>query len=713
MHAGLSADSHPGLATAVCLGVCLALPGRGCSSSRAPQGKSARRDARSGDRLRAASPHPGLRGIPPERWRPLPARPLQLPSCRAEVIPLDETVRRLPPQPVAHSVPRSRWPALLELQRLVDTGRQARARTRAAELMAAGGWLPRYAAAILWSCPPCASLVIPRLTRIIAISGWRWSQVRWVLPLLDHPDEEVRAGALEILSSAAAHLGPRARRARMEFFLPWVRRLVADPSRWVRAAAVTLLGLLGDRVSHERLTRALADPSPLVRASAVRAIARAVTLVPDAQTTWAVCRRLRDPSPAVRAQVLRSLRSSPRACPLGQVARLLLDASRVRLRLRTPESGDRGLRITGGQVREQAWEALPKPVRSGPPGLPLDLRIARALRALQGVSVRPGDRVRLRPRPPASQGNPTGATRGMENEERVLRGLLASVQSGRQRRAAGHPAGGVLLRLRVPASRAALGSLLASLGGAMLRRALDVVARLPLEGLLLSGVVGLLRHPLSKVRCRALTLLRRGTRDDCKGPVLERALWLAREDPSPGVRAAALRLLVAWNAGPAVRLRVSHALTDIAPEVRIVAARGLLDLCAPWFRARATGGVDGTLCHVSRGLLLARLPREAPAVRAAILYGLIRAPGEKPPAAWVVHALDEGDPLDESHRASRFPSVRAAAVMALEALFGPRHHGTEAARAARWQDDLHRYGWVFPPASPALPPSSSRLPVGR
>jgi len=720
--------------------VSVAVPALGCSSSKAPARGSARGEARPGSQDAARAPRRSR--LSAEPWHPLPARSVRITArCAPEASKGGDT-QEVPALPLPQSLPRSRWPALIELQQLVAAGRQAQARTQAAALLADGGWVPRYAAAMLWSCSPCLEVVKPVLTRVLVASGWRWSSVRWVFLMLEHPDEAVRATALEILGSAATHLGPRRRRARLEFFLPWIRRTVEDPSRWVRASGVALLGLLKDRVAHEIFTRALGDPCPIVRLEAVRAIARAVTLVPGAPTTWAVCARLRDPSPAVRAEVLEVLRSSPRACPLGQVAGLLLDSSRVRLRLMTPESGDLGLRLEAGRVRDHALEALPRPLRAGLPGLPPDIRVKEALRALRSAGVIPGKHPRLRPRPPTTPQRRPGARAGRDRGDEAARlssGVLAQRSEVSVLRSLLSPAGKggrasrVALRRRLlsPAARAGMGALLPSLEGAALERALGAVARLPLAGSLLASVVGLLGRSEAEVRLWALEVLHLSTRDDCRRPVLERALWLAREDPDGRVRAAALRLLVAFGAGPSVRQRVAHALGDRDPAVRVTAARALLDICAPWFRALVRGGPEGTLCNRARAELVSRLPEEEPSVRAAVLYYLIRGPGPRPPLPLVVAALGQSQPLESRTRAEAsqdpvsyvrarlalpteaFPSVQAAVVMALEMVFGPRHRGSEAERSLRWQDDLRRFGWDLPRAGGQAPAPSARLPARR
>jgi hypothetical protein len=67
---------------------------------------------------------------------------------------------------------------------------------------------------------------------------------------------------------------------------------------------------------------------------------------------------------------------------------------------------------------------------------------------------------------------------------------------------------------------------------------------------------------------------------------------------------------------------------------------------------------------------------------------VVRALGQDTPARVSVRIGTERRTVDPGFR-----TVRSAVVMALEAAYGPRHRGTEAQRARRWQDDLLARGW--------------------
>ncbi len=543
----------------------------------------------------------------------------------------------------------------------------------------------RYLAATVWGCPPCALDAVQRLRRRLDAATWGWAQARWLLPLCGHPDAAVRAATLQAFHWAATRLARPTLRERLSYHLPVFRTCVGDRSPRVRAAAVALLGLLQDRTSHRLLSSALADPRPVVRRQAVRAVARAITLVPGARFTWAVCARLADPSPAVRAATLAAAGRTPGACPLPTLAGLLTDRARVRLRLVTVDHGEVGLQVAGGEVRHAAWHALPAALRPTASGLPWDHRIADARDVLARAGLLAplagGSRWALRPRPPTA---PRPAPPLAAGSARRLRRWLAAPAPAKG------PLGGQQHGVS-DAARTRIGRLLGRLTPALRRRALRECGRLPLAGPRWEAVVGLLAHPQARTRYLALGALRRATVDDHKRPVLERALWLARRDPHPLVRRRALGLLFRWHAGAAVRRRALAALRDPHPVVRLaaVAATDALD-------------VKGAPAR-----WLARLDAEVPLVRAALLYRLIRrASGSQglatvPPVETVIRALDQPEPVAPVVRlgAGRrtvdpgFASVRSAVVMALEAVYGTRHRGNEAQRARRWQDRLRARGW--------------------
>jgi len=82
------------------------------------------------------------------------------------------------------------------------------------------------------------------------------------------------------------------------------------------------------------------------------------------------------------------------------------------------------------------------------------------------------------------------------------------------------------------------------------------------------------------------------------------------------------------------------------------------------------------------------------------IYHLVRDPHGSLPRALVIRALDDPGPAwmdvpmgrKKKRVDSGFGTVRGAALMALESLWGQRHRGSDARRAARYQDDLRLGG---------------------
>lgn len=623
------------------------------------EGRTPRPKEGAGPRAAASRPRP-LSPRAPTPLAALPCPPASRP--RSDAIPRwpeDPGLFRRDP-PALPLPPRKAWPALVHLERLLADRGPAAARPKAALLAASIG--PEHLAAVIWSCPPCTKDILGKLRRRAEKTGWSWTEARHLLPLGGHPREEVRALTLWTFGAAATRLGPGPLKERLEFHLPVWRGMALDPSPWVRAEALALLGLLGDRRAHALMVGLLDDPFGLVRAAAARAIARAVTLVPGAPSTRAVCARLEDPSPWVRAVVLEVLAEAQGACPLPVVAALLGDRFRVRLRLLTALSGDQGLLGDGGEVRHWALRALPPAFRLSDPDEPWDLRLEKARASLARAGIAPAA--------PPGPATPLGACapspwRPTAPPGRVLAGSRAAARP----RTASHRA-------------------LVALGGAAsssqdLVQALAALEGMPLGGDLGRAVLELLGHSEAQVRWIALVRLDAGGADEDRRALLERALWLLSHDPHPLVRAAALGALVSHHGGSAPWIETG--LRDAHAAVRLAAVEAL----AQARPARA------------RDRLPSLLEDPSPAVRAAAIHRLVRDPLASPPLAAVIRALDDRAPAfvrvsiggSEERIDPGFGTVRGAALMGLEAARGVLHRGTDEERARRWQDDL-RLGWA-------------------
>ncbi len=85
------------------------------------------------------------------------------------------------------------------------------------------------------------------------------------------------------------------------------RKLLADPSGVVRAAAVRWFWLRRDDSVAGRILSLAGDPDPAVRAAALRALRS----YPSARADAALRRALRDPDPTVRTAALETLRGTP------------------------------------------------------------------------------------------------------------------------------------------------------------------------------------------------------------------------------------------------------------------------------------------------------------------------------------------------------------------------------------------------------------------
>lgn len=529
------------------------------------------------------------------------------------------------------------------------------------------------------ACAPCSLTAIAAMGRRISSRKWAWTESRWLLPLAGHASERVRAAVLTTFGWARTQLETQAVRRRLETFLRVFRYLAADPSPWVRAEALGLLGRLKDRSAHRLLVAATRDRFPVVRLAAVEAIAEAIHLVPGAPSTERVCGLLADPSPAVRGAVLRALPRTQAPCPVARVVALLGDRYRTGLRFSTDASGAQGLRGRQQEVREAAYLALPPAFRpEAGPRASWDDRIRAARRTIARLQ-------------PTLVSGPSGDLRPMKPLPARLGGTLVKDPLDKARvsqrlvRVLGAPDPGLLRGLlRTQPLQRGLARVLVSLSPSTLVPLLEA-CDVPLRSQLLAGVVGLLAHDQAVVRHAALDRLSASTLDDRRPSVLARALWLARQDPHPLVRRQALALLVKWHRGAAVRARVLRSLADPHAAVRHLAV-GLSMAVAP---------------EAASKLLPARLAGEVPVVRAELLTLVVRRPALRPPPAVVARYLDDAssDQLTvslggrERVVGGSFGSVRGAVVSALERSFGRRHQGEEPIRAKRWQDDLLRLGW--------------------
>ncbi|MFH2007249.1 MAG: HEAT repeat domain-containing protein [bacterium] len=584
---------------------------------------------------------------------------------------------REPPAPPAP--PRWLKPSLTKLAALTRQGDSAAAQVLTGDLLRARRMDARALAAFTSvACVDCVLAAVEVLRQRLVERSWAWAETRWLLPLCGHVHERVRAAALHAFAGAATQLGVKTLRRQLDHFLRVFRSLTADPSPLVRARALTLLGRLHDRTAHRLLVAATRDRFPAVRIAAVEALFEAVRPVPGAPSTKRVCALLDDPSPTVRATVLTSLPRLSAPCPMERIVALLNDPAQSGLRRHTDVSGSHGPLGPSLPVREAAYWALPPAFRAGRSAdAPLRRRIAAALRLVRELRPallgRPPARLRpMRPLPAKLPQPPEGLQAATNS---LLTALLAAGGAKAFRR---------LLQSR--AKQAAVAMVLPRLHAASLIELLGV-AEVTLRGPLLLGVVGLLAHASPAVRRAALARLGSSTVDDRRAVVLRRALWLAREDPQPLVRRAALRLLAAWDHGAAVRDRALNSVGDRHPAVRHLA----IPLAVRLAPRRALP------------LLPQRLAGESPGVRAVILRLLIRRPSARPMPLLVARALDDvspsrivvplGNGTETVIVGGSFGTVRGAVLSALEQAFGPRHRGDEAARAKRWQDDLLRLGW--------------------
>jgi len=108
--------------------------------------------------------------------------------------------------------------------------------------------------------------------------------------LLQDPDEEVRASALQVATSFE---DPR--------ILPATVQLLKDPDWWIRITAAETLGRLMDPRAVPALVEALQDPE--TRWSAVEALGR----IGDVKAAPALSELLQDPAPEVRIEVIQAL----------------------------------------------------------------------------------------------------------------------------------------------------------------------------------------------------------------------------------------------------------------------------------------------------------------------------------------------------------------------------------------------------------------------
>ncbi len=575
--------------------------------------------------------------------------------------------------------PPARWlrPRLTRMMVLWQRGDESAARELAGRIVVDPRIQSRDLAALAsLACPRCSLTAMDALRRRISASQWAWTESRWLLPLAGHGSERVRAAVLTSFLWARTQLETQAVRKRLETFLRVFRYLAADPSPWVRAEALHLLGRLKDRSAHRLLMAATRDRFPVVRLAAVEAIAEAIRLIPGAPSTRRVCALLADPSPAVRAAVLEVLPRTQAPCPVAHVAALLGDRYRAVLRFSTDAGGAQGLRGRQREVREAAYLALPPAFRvKVGPRASWDERIEAARRTMRRLepALVSGPTVHLRPMQPLPASLPGGALKDPVAVARRLATVLGAADP-------------VLVRglVRTQALQQGLARALVTLPTKTLVALLEA-CDVPLRGRLLAAVVGLLAHRQAVVRYGALTRLAASTLDDRRPAVLARALWLARKDPHPLVRRRALDLMAQWYRGSAVRTRVLRSLADPHPAVRHLAVSLSLVL-AP---------------DAAPGLLSLRLAREVPVVRAELLVRLVRQPSLRPPPGVVARYLDDAasDQLTVSLGGRKrvvggsFGSVRGALMSALERSFGRRHRGEEPIRAKRWQDDLLRLGW--------------------
>lgn len=619
-----------------------------------------------------------------EPWRELTPRPPGVGEFLA-ADPATPNLDLVALRVASKSPPAPRRPARRLRKRLTEMmlrwqrGDESGAQTQAVAIIADPRVTSRDLSALAsLACPPCSLEAMRALRKRISARKWAWSEARWLLPLAGHGDERVRAAVLTSFLWARTQLETQAVRKRLDTFLRVFRYLAADPSPWVRAEALHLLGRLRDRSAHRLLVAASRDRFPVVRLAAVQAIAEAIRLVPGAPSTRRVCALLADPSPAVRAAVLEALPRTQAPCPVARVVALLGDRSRAGLRLSTDANGAQGARGRRQEVREAAYLALPPAFRAGTqPGASWDVRIGAARRLIRRLqptllSSPLADLRPMKPLPAKLPGTaPTGQALAQVNQR--LATVLTAPDSG-------------LVRglLRTQPLQQALARVLSGLPAATLVALLEA-SEVPLRSQLLAAVVGLLAHDRAVVRHAALGRLSASTLDDRRPSVLARALWLARRDPHALVRRRALLLLYKWHRGAAVRARILQSLSDPHPAVRHRAV-GLCEKVAPVAAVK---------------LLPTRLAGEVAVVRSELLVLLVRRPALRPPPGVVARYLDDAssDQLTVTMGGRKrvvggaFGSVRGAVLSALERSFGRRHRGPEPIRAKRWQDDLLRLGW--------------------
>ncbi len=657
------------------LALALFVPGPGCKDrkKKPPGARAGARDAQAKKPfvVKVAEPWPELKPVAPGVGEFLASDPV-VPTLDLRSL---KVATRVPPapRPPARRLRKRLTEMMLHWQR----GDESAARAQAGRIIADPQVQTRDLSALAsLACVDCSLAAMDAMRHRITAKRWTWTESRWLLPLAGHASERVRAGVLTTFVWARAHLETQAVRKKLETFLRVFRYLVADPSPWVRAEALHLLGRLKDRSAHRLLVAATRDRFPVVRLAAVEAIAEAIRLVPGAPSTRRVCAMLDDPSPAVRAAVLGVLPRTQAPCPVVRVVALLRDRFRAGLRFATDEGGAQGARGRRWEVREAAYEALPPAFRTGASSsASWDERIAAALGSIRRLQPKlsPGPAGDLRPMKPLPAKLPGIPSKGVASMEKQLRTVLRS----------GHAK---LLRVlfRTQTQQQALARVLARFSPRVLDSLLTT-CDVPLRSQLLAAVLGLLAHGDPQVRLAALTRLASSTVDDRRPAVLARALWLARRDKHPLVRRRALSLLVGWHRGAAVRARILRALGDPHPAVRHVAVRLSL-VVAP---------------RQAPALLAGRLAGEAPVVRARLLTTLIRRPALRPSPRVVARYLDDAasDQLTirlggrEHVVGGSFGSVRGAVVSALERSFGRRHRGDEPICAKRWQDDLLRLGW--------------------
>jgi HEAT repeat protein len=155
--------------------------------------------------------------------------------------------------------------------------------------------------------------------------------------LLDDPDRDVRATALNALVTLEVPDSARLARAGLE-----------DADAFVRATAAKLLGDVGDRAQVEPLvSRLLEDPDPIVRQRAAESLGR---LGGEAAASG-LARGLEDPVGSVRLAAVRGVRALDPGMALPALARLLLEDPDWEVRVQDPTmpcAGRRSIIRDGG-----------------------------------------------------------------------------------------------------------------------------------------------------------------------------------------------------------------------------------------------------------------------------------------------------------------------------------------------------------------------------